>query len=134
MRTTVWPVLLVAVAVAGCGGGPSETTTQAETQHAEATNRSDYVAFADVICRNHESRTADLENQTIELGRLNSERSAHQVAEILRQESDNLSVEARELQARPPPHGEVGTARSVLSLVRVKADAIEDWAKAYDDL
>jgi len=87
-----------------------------------------------VICRNHESRTADLENQTIELGRLNSERSAHQVAEILRQESDNLSVEARELQARPPPHGEVGTARSVLSLVRVKADAIEDWAKAYDDL
>jgi hypothetical protein len=129
-----WPALLAVLAIAGCGGGSSETTSQPETQAAEPATKADYVAFADVICRNHESRTADLESQTIELGRLDSERSAHQVAEILRQESDNLSDEVRELQARPPPPADVDTVRSVLSLMRAKADAIEDWAKAYDEL
>src|SRR4051812_152729 len=134
MGRMVWPALLVGLAIAGCGGGSSETTTRSETQGAEPVTKPDYVAFADVICRNHDSRTADLENQTIELGRLNSERSAHQVADILRQESDNLSDEARELQARPPPPADVDTVRSVLSLLRAKAGAIEDWANAYDEL
>jgi hypothetical protein len=56
------------------------------------------------------------------------------VAGLLRQQSDNLSAEAQDLQALQPPPADVGTVGSILALVPAKADLIDNCAKAYDDL
>jgi hypothetical protein len=66
--------------------------------------RTDLIALGDVICKNHRSRTEDLESQTFDLGRLDSKAKAHRVANLLRRQADNLDAEAQELQAlqRPP--------------------------------
>jgi hypothetical protein len=120
-------VLLIAIVTAGCGGGSTRTVTQVET-------KADFIALGDVICRNHQSRTKDLESQTVDLGRLDSKGKAHRVAELFRQQGDNLAAEADELQARQPPPADVNTVGSMLGLVRDKADLIGEWARAYDDL
>jgi DNA repair ATPase RecN len=130
----VLPVLLFVVAV-GCGGGPTKTATQVDTQpDVGRLSKAGYIQLGDVICKNHQSRREDLESQTIDLGRLNSEAKAHRVAELLRQESENLTAEARELESLQPPPGDAGRVGSVPALVRAKARLIDDWAKAYDDL
>jgi hypothetical protein len=123
----VVPLVLIAIAIAGCGGGSTETATQVET-------KADFIALGDVICKNHQSRTKDLESQTIDLGRLDSKDKAHQVAELLRQQADNLAAEAQELEDLQPPSADAGTARSIVALIRAKADAIGRWASAYDEL
>jgi hypothetical protein len=117
-------VCVIATVTAGCGGGKDK----------QPPSKADYIAVGDVICRNHESRRQDLESQTVELGRLNSEGKAHRVADLLRQESDNLTAEVQELATLQPPPVDVGTAESILSLDRARASLIEHWAKAYDDL
>jgi hypothetical protein len=120
VRGVVLLVLVIAIVVAGCGGGGS--------------NKADFIALEDVICKNHQSRTEDLESQTIDLGRLNSKEKAHQVAELLRQQRSNLVTEAQELQTRQPPPADAGRVGSILAIVRAKAHLIGKWAKAYDDL
>ena len=121
--------------MAGCGGGSTESVTRVETHRDEQPlPKTDYIALGDVICKNHQSRTDDLERQTIDLGRLDSRHKAHRVAELLRQQGDNLAAEAQELQALEPRPADVGTVGSILGLVRSKADLIGKWAKAYDDL
>ena len=135
MRGVVLLVLTVAILAAGCGGGSTKSTTQVETQrHEQLPSKAYYVALADVICRNHQSRREDLESQTIDLGRLDSAGKAHRVAGLLRQEGDNLTAEAHDLQAVQPPSADVATVGSILSLIRAKAGLIDSWARAYDDL
>ncbi len=135
MRGVVLLVLPVAILAAGCGGGSTKTATQDETQrHEQPPSKADYVALADVICKNHQSRREDLESQTIDLGRLDSADKAHRVAGLLRQESGNLEAEAQDLQAVQPPSADVGTVDSIVSLIRAKAGVIDSWARAYDDL
>jgi hypothetical protein len=128
-------VLSFAIVAAGCGGGSTKTATQVDTQlHEQPLSKADYIALGDLICKNHQSRREDLESQTIDLGRVNSQDKAHQVADLLRQESNNLTAEARELQAVQPPSADVGTVGSILSLVHARAGVIDTWARAYDDL
>jgi len=128
-------VLLIATVAAGCGGGPTKTATQVETETGkQPLSKADYTALGDVICKNHQSRREDLESQTIDLGRLNSEDKAHRVAALLRQESENLTAEVQELAALQPPSADAGAVASVLSLLRAKAGVIDKWAKAYDAL
>ncbi len=128
-------VLLVAILAVGCGEDSTKTATQVETQrHEQPPSKADYVALADVICKNHQSRREDLESQTIDLGRLDSAGKAHRVAGLLRQEGDNLRAEAHDLQAVQPPPADVATVGSILSLIRAKAGVIDSWARAYDDL
>ncbi len=135
MRGVVLLVVLIAIATAGCGGGSTESVTQVETHRGEQPlPKADYIALGDVICKNHQSRTEDLERQTIDLGRLDSKGKAHRAAELLRQQGHNLAAEAREMQALEPPPADVGTVGSILGLVRSKADVIGEWARAYDDL
>jgi hypothetical protein len=126
VRGVVLSILVGAIVMAGCGGGTTRSTTQVES-------KANFIALADVICKNHQSRREDLESQTIDLGRLNSRDKAHQVAELLRQQRSNLVREVNELQGRQPPPDEVGRVRSVLASIRAKADLIGAWAKAYDD-
>jgi hypothetical protein len=127
VRGVVLLALVIAIVVAGCGGGSTKSTTQVE-------RKADFIGLGDVICKNHQSRREDLESQTIALGRLNSRDKAHQVAELLRQQRSNLVDEVQELQARQPPPEDVGRVRSILASIRAKADLIGEWAKAYDDL
>ena len=118
------PVLVVATVAFGCGGGPDK----------QAPSKADYIALGDVICKNHQSRREDLESQTLGLGPLSSEGKAHQVADLLRMQSDNLTAETQELAALQQPPADAGTVESILSLDRAKASLTDDWAKAYDDL
>ena len=134
MRRTVLLTLLVAIAQAGCGGG-ARSTTEADTHRDEQPlPKADFVSLGDAICRNHESRTKDLESQTIELGRIDSTGKAHRVAGLLRQQAENLSAQANELDALKPPSTDVGAVESILGLVRAKVDVLGAWARAYDDL
>jgi hypothetical protein len=84
------------------------------------------VAVGDAICRNHQSRTRDLESRTIELGALDSPAKAHRAAALLRKQSENLTIEAQELSTHQ--------AGSIAAPVRAKANLIGEWARAYDDL
>jgi hypothetical protein len=93
----------------------------------------EFIAQADAICHNHQSRREDLESQANELGLLNSEK-AHQVADLLREESNNLMAETQELQALRPPSEGATTLRSMVSVFAAEASVIDDWAEAYDDL
>ena len=127
MRGVVSFALVIAIVVAGCGGGSDKTSTQVES-------KADFIALGDVICKNHQSRREDLESQTIDLGPLDSNDKAHQVAALLRQQRSNLQAEVQELQARQPPPADVGRVESILTIIRAKADLIGKWAKAYDDL
>jgi hypothetical protein len=124
VRGVVLLVLLIAIVIAGCGGDSDE----------QSLPKADYVALGDVICKNHQSRTKDLESQTIDLGRLDSKDKAHRVADLLRRQGDNLAAEARELQALQAPPADISTVRSTLALLRAKADVIGRWGRAYDDL
>jgi hypothetical protein len=134
VRGVVPLVLVIAIVVAGCGGGSNRSATQVHTQQGkQPLSKADYVALGDVICKNHQSRREDLESQTVDLGPLTSKDKAHQVADLLRQQRSNLVGEARELQALQPPPADVGTVGSILALVRAKADLIGKWAKTYDD-
>ena len=103
MRRIALLLVLIPLVTAGCGGGPTETVTQVATQQSgQPLSRAEFIAQADAICHNHRSRREDLESQANELGLLNSEK-AHQVADLLRQASDNLMAETQELQALHPP-------------------------------
>ncbi len=133
-RIALVGVLIPLFTAGGCGGGSTEPATQVATQQSgQPLSRAEFIAQADVICHNHESRREDLESQANELGHLNSDK-AHQVADLLRQASDNLMAESQELQALDPPSAGVGTLRSIVSVVAAEASVIDDWAQAYDDL
>src|SRR6185437_13776254 len=78
------PALLFAIVAVGCGGGSTETGTHAETQQqTHPRSRADYIALADVICRNHQSRREDLESQARELGPLTSKVKARAAGALL---------------------------------------------------
>jgi hypothetical protein len=135
VRRVVPLLILTAIVAAGCGGGSTKTETGVETrQENQPLSKARYIALGDVICKNHQSRREDLESQTVDLGRLNSEAKAHQVADLLRQQSENLRAEARELETLKPPPADVGTVVPILSLVRARARVIDSFAKAYDAL
>ena len=122
------------LAIAACGGGGTETVTQVRTQtSAEALTKAEYVAAADAICRNHRARREDLEKQATDVGPIVSKDQAHQVADLLRQASDNLMVEVQELQALQPPT-DASTLASMLPILSAQATEIDDWADAYDKL
>jgi hypothetical protein len=103
-------------------------------QDEQPPSRADYVAVADAICKNHQSRREDLESQASDLGRLTSTAKAKEVAALLRKEGDNRMAEVKEVQGRQPSAGDVAAVSSILSLVRAEARLIDRWAKAYDDL
>jgi hypothetical protein len=125
--------LLVPAVAAGCGGGSGDTATQVTGQQsAGPPTRADYVELADAICRNHRSRRDDLESQAAELGRIDSEAKAHQIAELLRQESANRRDELTELRGLTPPAGDAAGADAFLSQVQGELDVIDRWADAYD--
>jgi hypothetical protein len=127
--------LLIPAVAAGCGGGSAETTTQVTGQpSAGSATRADYIELADAICRNHQSRREDLESQASDLGPLTSKDKAHQVAELLREESSNRRAEIGELSDLEPPVADAAEVNEILSLVRTEADVIDTWAAAYDDL
>jgi hypothetical protein len=132
VRTIVALALLIPVLTAGCGGDSTETTTQIETPGPPS--MTDYIEVADAICRNHQSRREDLESQASDLGPLISKAMAHQVAELLRQESSNRRAEIGELGDLDPPTADVGEVNEVLELLRTEAGVIDTWAAAYDDL
>ncbi len=133
-RIALLLLLIPLVTPSGCGGGSTETVSQVATQQSgQPLSKAEFIAQADVICHNHQSRREDLESQAKELGLLNSEK-AHQVAGLLRKASDNLMAEKRELQALDPPSTGVGTLRSIVSIVAAEASVIDEWAQAYDDL
>ena len=126
MRGVVPLVLLIAIVMAGCGGGSTETETQVET-------KADFIALGDVICKNHRSRTEDLESQTVDLGRLDSKKKANEVADLLRRQADNLAAEAKELGALRPPSADERAVASILAILRARADVIGQGARAYDN-
>jgi hypothetical protein len=135
VRIELLLVVVIAMVAAGCGGGSGKTTTRSETRTSERPpSKADYVAVADTICKNHQSRQEDLESQARELGRISSAEKTHRIAELLRQESDNRVAEAQELDGLRPPAADAATTASILSLLRAQARVIDDWAKAYDDL
>ena len=123
---------LVALATAGCGGGSGGgTTATGTTTDQESGSRSEFVAVADTICRNHQSRREDLESQARDLGPITSKAKARRIAALLRKESRNRRAEARELEAlQAPPPG----ATAVLVPIRAEANLIERWARAYHEL
>ena len=99
----------------------------------EATAQGGLHPLGDAICKNHQSRTRDLESQTIDLGRIDTRAKAHRVAVLFRQQSENLRTETGELQALKTPPADAGTVGPILGLVRAKVDVLSEWAKAYDD-
>ena len=109
--------------------------TQVRTQtSAEALTKAEYIAAADAICGNHRAMREDLEKQATDVGPIVSKDQAHQVADLLRQASDNLMVEVQELRALQPPTAGAGTLASMLSILSAQAAEIDDWADAYDKL
>jgi hypothetical protein len=121
--------------IAACGGESSETTTQASTQtSAELLTKAEYIEAGDAVCRNHRAIREDLEKQAIDVGRIVSKDQANQVADLLRQASENLMVEVRELQALQPPTADASTLGSMLSILSAQATEIAGWADAYDNL
>jgi hypothetical protein len=133
VRSALLLILISAIVAVGCGGGSTKTATRVETEQGPL-SKARYIALGDVICKNHQSRREDLESQTVDLGRLTSAAKAHQVAELLRQQSDNLKAETDELRALRPPSADVGKVSAILSILRAKAGVMDDWAKAYDNL
>jgi hypothetical protein len=119
-------VLLLAIVMAGCGGDSTETETQVET-------KADFIVLGDVVCKNHQSRTEDLESQTVDVGPLDSKKKANEVADLLRRQADNLTAEAKELGALRPPSADERSVGSILAILRAKADVIRQWARAYDN-
>jgi hypothetical protein len=133
VRRIVLLTLLVPTLLAGCRGDSPETTTQVETQRIGSMPRANYVAVADTICVNHQSRREDLESQASELRPVNSPGEADEVADLLREEGRNLRSEVRELEARRPPAAEL-PLDAFLAAIRARAQAIDKWADAYDHL
>lgn len=97
-------------------------------------SKTDFIGVADTICLNHQSRREDLESQASDVGPLTSKEAAHRVAGLLREESHNLSEEARELQARPSPTTNRAQLETLFAAIRARADAIYRWAAAYDEV
>src|SRR5262249_24878345 len=94
--------------------------------------KADYIEVADAICRNHQSRREDLESQAADVGPLTSPAKARRVAGLLRQEVDNLRDEAQELDELAPPQVGRATAALVIRDIRRRAQAVDQWARAYD--
>jgi hypothetical protein len=136
MRRIVLLGLLLAAALTGCGGGSSEkTVTRVETQLQPGPGpRANYVEQADAICRNHQSRQADLESQASELGPITSEDQAHRIADLLREESANRRAEIGELSDLEPPPVDAVDVNEFLERIHTEATVIDTWAAAYDDL
>lgn len=121
------------MAAAGCGGGSKETTTQVITNAPPSQTRADYVERADAICRNHQSRQADLESQATDLGPITSEDKAHQIADLLREESANHRAEIGELSDLQPSSADAAAVNEFLERIHTEATVIDTWAAAYDD-
>jgi len=135
VRRIALPALLLTLLVAGCGGGSKGSTARVATNHSgPVASKAEYVALADAICRNHQSRREDLESQAGDLGPLTSKAKAHAVAVLLRHETANRRAEIEELRAQQPPAVDAATVGSILSLVGAEADLIDRWTAAYDDL
>jgi hypothetical protein len=133
VRGLLLSVVLI-LAATGCGGGSDGTATRVATMvDQRAPSKPDYIEVADVVCMNHRSRRDDLESQAGELGPLNSPSKADEVADLLRKEGRNLRSELAELEARRPPAAELPLS-AFLTLTRARAEAIDEWADAYDDL
>jgi hypothetical protein len=131
----VVPALLFAIVAVGCGGGSTETGTHTETrQRTEAPSRADYIALADVICKNHQSRREDLESQARELGPLTSKAKAREAGALLRKEADNRRAEVGELRGLQLPAADAATIHSILSLVGAETNMLDRWAAAYGRL
>jgi hypothetical protein len=125
--------LLVSALAAGCGAG-SDETTELKAVPPQPQSRAEYVERADAICHNHQSRREDLESQASDLGPLTSKAKAHQVAELLREESSNRRAEVSELGDLRPPAADAAEVNEILELLRGEADVIDTWAAAYDGL
>jgi hypothetical protein len=135
VRRIVQLALLLPVLAAGCGGGSGEKTTAVDPRpDAGPQTKAQYVELADAICHNHQSRREDLESQARNLGPLTSKDKAHQVAELLRQESSNRRSEIGELSDLQPPDADATEVNAIVSLLRSEADVLDTWAAAYDDL
>jgi hypothetical protein len=126
--------LFLAAVLAGCGGGDETTTTRVDTQLQPGPQpTSDYAEQADAVCRNHQSRQADLESQASDLGPITSEDKAHRIADLLREESANRRAEIGELSDLEPPAADAAAANEFLERIHTEATVIDTWAAAYDD-
>jgi hypothetical protein len=133
VRRIVLAALLIPMAAAGCGGDSKETTTQVVTNAPPPQTKAGYVEQADAICRNHQSRQADLESQATDLGPITSEDKAHQIADLLREESANHRAEIGELSDLQPPSADATAVNEFLERIHTEATVIDTWAAAYDD-
>ena len=116
----------------GCGGGSKDTTTQVATSDGRPSAKAAYIEVADTVCRNHQSRREDLESQASSIGALTSKEKAHDVADLLREESANRRAEVEELRGLHPPASDAATVNSILALVSRETNVIDSWAGSYD--
>jgi hypothetical protein len=132
VRLIALPALLCLTVVVGCGGGSKSTTTGVATSAGQPQSKANYIEVADAVCSNHQSRREDLESQASDVGPLTSPAKARRVAGLLRKEADNLLAEAQDLDGLAPPQGGREKVALLIRDIRGRAQAIEQWARAYD--
>ena len=134
MRRLALFALLVTAGMTGCGDGSEKATTRVDTQLQPGPQPSSgYFEQADAICRNHQSRQADLESQAADLGPITSNAKAHRIADLLREESANHRAEIGELSDLEPPTADAAAVNEFLERIHTEATVIDTWAAAYDD-
>jgi NTP pyrophosphatase (non-canonical NTP hydrolase) len=107
----------------GCGGGDTST---------ESLTKADYIAQADAICKSERAKRDELESQVNDLAPITSQDTG-EVADLLRQSSENLKGEIRQLRALHPPPADAGTLDSMLSTLGAEVAETDRWADAYDN-
>jgi hypothetical protein len=117
--------VLLALAIVGCGGGGTKTSTEGPAKAA-------YISKADAICRPVQARRQELERRVADLGAITADET-HEVARLLRRAGDDLRTEVRRLRALRPPASDAHTPASLLSFLDDEIDHLGGWARAYDD-
>lgn len=115
--------LVAGVAIAGCGGGSTTSTLEAE--------RAAYIARADAICEAEQAKRARFEGQVADLAPITADET-REVAELLRRAADALRTEVSRLRELHPPAGDARTPASVLSIFGAQITHLDGWADAYD--
>ncbi len=116
--------VVAGVAIAGCGGGGSETT-------ASSPGKDEYIARADRICETAQAKRERLEGRAADLAPITPDET-HEVAQLLRRAGDVLRVEIRRLRALGPPASDAESPSSLLSILDDEVAHLDGWAGAYE--